>query len=168
MKRGGSKQKGASFEREVCKTLSLWVSDGTAEDLFWRSAMSGGRSTVAAKKGKRLAAQAGDISAVSARGAAITDVFLIECKAYKDMKIANSLFKGTGNLIDFWMKLNKECRKYKRLPMLVFKQNNFPILVALNGAGVKKLRLTTIDTINPQLDMQILRLMDLVDTGCTL
>lgn len=29
-----SKAKGASFERDVCKKLSLWVSDGKREDLY--------------------------------------------------------------------------------------------------------------------------------------
>jgi len=47
MRKGGGKAKGASFERDICRRLSLWVSAGKQEDVFWRSAMSGGRSTVA-------------------------------------------------------------------------------------------------------------------------
>jgi hypothetical protein len=53
MRKGGGKQKGSQFERDVCRELSLWVSHGKQEDVYWRSAMSGGRSTVAALKGAR-------------------------------------------------------------------------------------------------------------------
>jgi hypothetical protein len=58
---GGSK-KGGRFEREVCTDLSLWWSDGKEDDLFWRSAGSGGRSTRRKKKGSRTKNQGGDIT----------------------------------------------------------------------------------------------------------
>src|SRR5215216_6431446 len=38
--------KGPQWEREVCRALSLWVTNGERVDVFWRSAMSGGRATV--------------------------------------------------------------------------------------------------------------------------
>ena len=163
MRKGGGKAKGASFERGICKTLSLWVTNNKQEDAFWRSAMSGGRSTVAAKGGKRLTAQAGDITATSKAGARLTDVFLLECKSYKDLQIAQSFYKGLGNLITFWEKLKKDSRKYKRHPMLIFKQNNYPILVGLNKAGCEELMIlpNRLDTIHPHLDLRILRLDDL-------
>ena len=50
-KPGYGKQKGGEYERTVCKKLSLWVSNGTRDDIFWRSAMSGGRATLQRKKG---------------------------------------------------------------------------------------------------------------------
>ena len=46
MRKGGGKEKGSSFERLVCKRMSMWLSKGERDDLFWRSAMSGGRATV--------------------------------------------------------------------------------------------------------------------------
>ena len=55
MRKGGGKAKGSSFERLICKELSLWITGGEHQDVFWRSAMSGGRSTVAMKKGDKLA-----------------------------------------------------------------------------------------------------------------
>lgn len=132
MRQGGGKQKGASFEREVCKRLSLWLSHGTAEDLLWRSAMSGGRSTVGRKKGKLHSAQAGDISAVDARGNPFIDKFYVECKAYKDLDFGN-LIKGTGHLIDFWKLAKEDAARYRKRPLLIAKQNNHPIIVCVNG-----------------------------------
>ena len=49
--------------------------------------MSGGRSTVAAAKGKRLAAQAGDISCIHPIGQPFIDQFMVECKSYRDLAI---------------------------------------------------------------------------------
>ena len=36
--------KGSEFEREMCKCLSLWWTDSKRDDVFWRSAQSGGRA----------------------------------------------------------------------------------------------------------------------------
>lgn len=134
MRKGGGKQKGASFERLTCRELSLWLSQGANEDLFWRSAMSGGRSTVAAAKGKRLATQCGDISAIHPLGAKLTDRFLIENKAYKDLNFVGLLLKR-GKLADFWLETCKQARQYEKLPMLIAKQNQQPIIVCLNRVG---------------------------------
>lgn len=45
--------KGSGFERELAKTLSLWISSGKTDDIFWRSSASGGRATQRAKVGKQ-------------------------------------------------------------------------------------------------------------------
>lgn len=49
--------KGSSFEREFCKKLSLWVSDGKDPDIFWRTAGSGSMATR-----KQLQVQIGDVT----------------------------------------------------------------------------------------------------------
>ena len=61
-----SKQKGAEFERKICKQLSRWI-DSNREDLFWRSAMSGGRATLKSNKGE-VSGQAGDITSIDKIG----------------------------------------------------------------------------------------------------
>lgn len=126
-----SKQKGGSFEREVCRRLSLWVSEGKSDDLFWRSAMSGGRATVRGKKGQKTASGQGDITAVTRKGNLLTDRFVIECKHYKDMGLDKYVY-GQGPLVDIWDKLLKEC-KYDKSPMLIFKENRRPILIGFKS-----------------------------------
>jgi hypothetical protein len=132
-----SKQKGASFERAICKQLSRWLSNGTHDDLLWRSAMSGGRSTVAFKAtGKKLSAQAGDVSSIHRLSHQFIDTFLIEAKSYRTLNF-ESLIKGKGNLITFWQATCREARRHNKLPMLVGKQNNYPVIVCLCKNGIK-------------------------------
>jgi hypothetical protein len=124
-KRSKGKQKGSAFERKICKHLSLWVSKGKDEDLFWRSAMSGGRATVHARKkgGKLQRRHAGDISATSAEGCSLTDRFFIECKSYKNLDLLAFLFKKSGKLYGFWEEAIAQADKYGKQPVLIGKQN---------------------------------------------
>jgi hypothetical protein len=140
MRKGGGKAKGSQFESDVCRELSLWVSHGKQEDVFWRSAMSGGRSTVAARKGKRLATQAGDISSIHAIGNPFTDRFLIECKYYADLNFLG-LLNGKGKLLEFWGEALVQAAAYSKLPLLVAKQNRMLTMVCLCNIGSRELEL---------------------------
>ena len=131
MQRGKGKAKGSAFERATCKQLSLWVSHGKDEDLFWRSAISGGRATQGMKVGKKLRRQAGDICSVSAEGCVLTDQFFIECKHYRDLNILSFLINRRGRLAQFWETACREAKKHKKGPMLIAKQNNCPTLLIM-------------------------------------
>jgi len=76
----GRSSKGSSFEREVCKTLSLWWTDGRRDDVFWRTAGSGARATTRRSKGKKTHGQSSDICATDPIGEPLTDLLTIECK----------------------------------------------------------------------------------------
>lgn len=130
MKRGGGKRKGAAFERQVCVALSLWVTGGEKKDVFWRSAMSGGRATVIRKRGG-VNRQAGDIAAVAPEGTALVAEFFVEAKKVRDLRVGAFLFNGNGTLASFWKKACREARKHGREPMLIACQNNFGTLVIL-------------------------------------
>lgn len=123
-----SKRKGSQFERDVCKSLSLWVSGGKDVDLFWRSAMSGGRATVQRKKGVAVR-QGGDICSVAPEGHVFTDRFYCECKSYKQLQIDRFIILGTGKLAAFWKETKKQAALHDKEPLLIAKQNGFPILV---------------------------------------
>jgi len=132
-----SKGKGAGFERLVCKRLSLWISGGKKPDVFWRSAMSGGRATVMAKKGTLAKASAGDITATGPEGHQLTDAFFLECKSYRNLALQPFLLGlGKGTLAKFWSIAEEEARKYDKMPLLIAKQNNLPpfVLMSLYGA----------------------------------
>lgn len=140
MRSGGGKAKGASFERAVCKALSQWLSNGTNDDLLWRSAMSGGRSTVAFKAGKRLSAQAGDVSSIHRISHPFTETFYIECKHYRTLNF-EGFIKGKGNLVAFWQIASREANQYEKIPMLIGRQNNHPQIVCLSHEGLKVMKL---------------------------
>lgn len=128
---GKGKAKGSAFEREVCKRLSLWVTNGKSEDVFWRSAMSGGRATVGARKGKDLRRQAGDITAVAPEGHSLTERYYIECKHVKQLRIDRFIVTETGPLADFWKVAKREAERHGRIPMIIARQNQMPTLVLL-------------------------------------
>lgn len=133
MKNGGGKQKGASFERLVCKHLSLWITKGAKQDVFWRSAMSGGRSTVLNRKGVAAAAQSGDISAVAPEGHKFISSFFVECKFYRDLSLLSFMFgHARGKLHEFWRVAQQEAAKHKKAPMLIAKQNVEKAIVLLH------------------------------------
>lgn len=127
----GSKQKGAGFERLICKQLSLWITRGKKEDCFWRSAMSGGRATVAAARGKDLRRQAGDICAVSPEGHALTDHWYIECKHVRDMALVAFLLRDRGLLSKFWRTTCEQAEHYQKQPLLIVRQNLLPTLAIM-------------------------------------
>jgi hypothetical protein len=156
MRKGGGKQKGSAFEREISVDLSRWVSDGAMDDCFWRSSMSGGRSTIAAAKGKRLAAQAGDISCIHAVGQKFADKFFVECKFYADLNYLGIL-SGTGNLVKFWAEAKKQAAIYNKQPLLVAKQNRMHAMACLTSCGAKQLDLRKRSLlIAPKLDLRII------------
>lgn len=165
MRSGGGKQKGASFERDVCRRLSLWVSMGAMEDCFWRSAMSGGRSTVGYAKGKRMAAQAGDISSINIYGHPLINLFMIECKAYANLNYPG-LLKGKGHLVEFWAEASKQAKRYDKMPLLIAKQNQMPVTACINSDGARLLELRSHSVlIAPKLDLRILLFDDFLKHG---
>lgn len=155
MRKGGGKSKGSAFERDICRRLSLWVSAGTQEDVFWRSAMSGGRSTVAHAKGKRLAAQAGDISCIHPAGVNFANEFLCECKNYASLDYVG-LLTNRGKLVQFWHETRGEAVQYGKFPFLVAKQNRQPTTICLDAEGAAFLKVPTLPMlISPMLDIRI-------------
>jgi hypothetical protein len=132
MRPGAGKPKGSAFEREVCRDLSIWLSHGEREDVFWRSSLSGGRATVALKRDVKLHAQAGDISAITALGEYFLRHFFIECKSYRDLNVFSSIVNGAGRLCRFWQKAVTEAAKYGKHPVLVAHQNRRPTICLIN------------------------------------
>ena len=132
--------KGPAFERKCCKQLSLWISWGERDDVFWRSAMSGGRATIGLQKGKKRGSQAGDMSAISVEGDLFLKVFVAEFKHRKDLQLHNFLAKHSGNTIRFWEKHLEECKAFGRCPFMVAKQNVIPALLLTSEEGLMNLQ----------------------------
>ena len=86
--------KGGEFEREICKLLSYWWTEGMRDDVFWRSSQSGGRATLRARKGKETYGSYGDIAAVDPIGDPLLKMFTIELKR-------GSSYGCLGDLLDF-------------------------------------------------------------------
>lgn len=140
MRPGGGAAKGADFERSVCKRLSKWLTRRQRDDLFWRTAMSGGRATLQRKKGHRAAAQVGDIGAIDAAGERLTSLFVMECKSYKDLHFTSFLqapdAAAQGTIHHIWQQCVIDARDHSKLPMLIARQNILGEFIVLDRAGL--------------------------------
>lgn len=131
------KHKGSSYERAICKQLSLWVTNGGNADIFWRSSLSGGRATVAHRKGQTVR-QAGDICAVSPEGHQLCDAFFLECKHYRNLDFGNFFIRGAGTLSKFWRVACREAKRHDKAPMMIARQNRYPdVLMVKPGVFTK-------------------------------
>lgn len=136
MRAGGGPAKGAAFERECCRRLSLWLTDGKRDDLFWRSSMSGGRATLQHRKGKTNLAQVGDICAIDSEGEKLLLHFVsIECKFHRSLDIVLSVLQRRGRLWKFWEQTVEQADRVKRCPMLIARENRVPTLMLI-GEGL--------------------------------
>lgn len=131
MKKGQSKAKGGKFERVVCKLLSLWISSGQQEDIFWRSSMSGGRATVAKKSGKTLKASCGDISAIDPLGKPFLDKFFVECKHVKSYNLGTFLLYGKGAMATDWSVAVKQAHEYNKTPLFICNLSSLGIIAVM-------------------------------------
>jgi hypothetical protein len=138
-----SKQKGAENERKLCVSLSLWVSGGERQDLFWRSAMSGGRATVSMKNPSKakLYSQAGDISAIDPAGAPLIDLFFVECKHLQSLELERMIWQKEGKAPEIWDLPYTEAKKYGKEPLVLARQDRQKTLVLTTARGGNLLRL---------------------------
>jgi len=90
----GKAAKGSDFERELCRRLSRWWTDGERDDIFWRTSQSGGRATQRSKKDLKTFGSYGDIAAVDPIGQPLMKMFTIELKR-------GSSYSTPGDLLDF-------------------------------------------------------------------
>lgn len=96
-KGGGTSAKGSSYEREICKQLSLWWTGGAREDIFWRSSGSGARAKVRGRAGRDTAGQHGDIAATDPIGAPFIKAFTVELKrGYSEHTVQDMMDKLPG------------------------------------------------------------------------
>ncbi len=136
MRPGGGNPKGGAFERKVAVQLSLWMSRDKHQDWFWRTAMSGGRATVFAKKGISLKNQVGDICAIDEKSFKFSNTFYIECKNYKDLGLKNLITGTHSKTVQWWDKLLEDSFKVDKVPLLIMKQGHMFPLLAMDSLGL--------------------------------
>ena len=129
MKRGGGSAKGSSFEREICKRLSLWWTEGERDDVFWRTAGSGGRATNRLKQGKGTSGAYGDLTFTDPIGADLFRVFCFELKrGYGDWDVLSLIDRPPTKhpcvTEKFWKQARRSCADAGALyPMVIFRRD---------------------------------------------
>lgn len=136
MKPGQGKNKGSSFERLICKKLTRWVTGKEDPLIFWRTASSGAHATQKAKANK-ASKMYGDIMAIAKEGEFLTDRFVIECKHYKDYNFEDFVLYSKGLVMDWWNQVKNDTEKAGKHPLLIYKRNNYSILVMFFESDMK-------------------------------
>ena len=137
-----AKRKGNNWERDCARKLSLIVSDGERDDIFWRTASSGALATISKKYQK----QQGDLFVVDSDISSFDTV--IECKALSNitilplskelMRIIDDLDNKYSNSWVLCLKI-KNKGEYIIIPLLL-KNQNFRSLIISNTKHVGLLR----------------------------
>jgi hypothetical protein len=129
-KRKDSKNKGTSFERAICRKLSLWWSNGEDDSIFWRSPGSGSWA-----RGKKPDTPGwGDVIAVKPEGKGLTDWAVIEIKrGYKTPDSISDNVRDSGILVKFLKNLEHLCfdEAHKRYPILIYKKDRGHEMICL-------------------------------------
>lgn len=120
MRPGGGSQKGAGFEREICRRLGLWLTNGYRDDLFWRTPMSGGRATLRIGAGYVNRSQVGDVGPIDPLGWELFSQFVFtECKNVASLDVLLGLTRNSGRLHNYWQKAAAEAKAAEREPWLI-------------------------------------------------
>lgn len=152
------KAKGNQFERDQCRRLSTWISNGTRDDLLWRSNSSGGQFTQLNKrktkevfyectcddsngcvcvdeKGRpyqpKFESQAGDIVSIDPLSKPFMDLFTVELKTYNSLELQGLLYLGKYKITAFWKVHVALAKKVQKIPMLIGKELRKPVLILL-------------------------------------
>lgn len=132
--------KGSSFEREVSKQLSLWFSHGESDSWIWRTAMSGGRATVRAKKGQTTSGGAGDLTFTDAKAAPLFELVTFELKrGYAKTSLSDLIDRNDGTkpgTFEQWVAQAYTSSRQGGTEhwMIIHKRNNRPAMAYINSS----------------------------------
>jgi hypothetical protein len=140
--------KGGSFELEVAKKLSLWLTDNKRDDLVCRTDTSGGRATVRTKAKKETNKYLyGDLKHSDDLAKPLFDKWSIECKTGYATK--SKLKDGTNKIVNWdvldlldskqktptlwqmWFQCTIDASLSKRQPILIFRRNLRSVCVVI-------------------------------------
>lgn len=133
-------RKGADLEREVCKLLSEWWTNGQDDAVFWRTSQSGGRATSRRKKGRETFGQHGDIAAVNPIGLPFLRAFAVEVKrGYTEKLDLLACFdRKEGSAAPLAVKWIEQARKSKEASgadsfLIIFRRDRRNTMVLVEG-----------------------------------
>ena len=89
---------------------------------------------MARRRGRDASQQAGDVHAIDPLGHRLTNLYLIECKSWRDLQLDAFVLKGTGPLAKVWRQHIKLSLREGKAPMLIARHNGLPpVLIVMPG-----------------------------------
>lgn len=180
----GGSGKGGGFERDQCRALSLWWSNSSDSDIFWR------RRTRKTGKSKSIRYQLGDIIAEDAIGAPFFETFNVELKSgysktrsgpriknipwdlldvidYNE-RMAQNKKRAAPVILGFWEQTKRDAELSSRIPLLIFKRDYHVPVVCVDwdtiymldlflGALPKKVQMLRLDALDLGVELVFIR-----------
>jgi hypothetical protein len=125
--------KGSAFERDICKLLSLWMSQGARPDIFFRNPASGGAFTLSLARGRALGF-GGDVAAGHPLAHSFLEHFYVEAKHWKTLGLETLLLGRGGDFLAITKNAENQAKQVGRHFMIVAKQNFRPTLLVMPSA----------------------------------
>jgi len=174
--------KGGSFERDVCRVLSIWWTKGQADDVIWRNRT---RRQTGARQAEN---QLGDICACKEAGILLTETISFECKSgysakkspTKKTKEKRSQVKekvknipwdlldnidgkaDNSIIINFWNQTKQAADRVNKIPVLIFKRDYHTPVICIDDSFLCKLE----EHMWPQNNLEYLSKITLKIEGC--
>lgn len=131
MRKGAGKSKGSSFERDIARRLSMWLTGGVDDRQLIRTVLSGGwtRGQESREEGWR---HVGDLAPNGPIGEQFRRRFAVECKHRKTIDLYGCWSRQDA-IAEWWPQLRKDCAgiDFQLQPLLVFRPNSRPIMVGM-------------------------------------
>lgn len=136
------KGKGSTWERDVAKTLTKWLTGSEKPYVWWRMPGSGAIATIS-EDNKELS---GDIMTLRPEGAFLTDKYSIECKIGYPTSSFHKHLKKTKNdeVCDFWTQCVNDANRANKLPMLIYKKKQYNSLIGISIVNEKLLEIPSL------------------------
>lgn len=135
MRVGGGGAKGAEWERQVGKQLSLWLTHDKHPDIFTRNVLSGGSFTMAERLQRATMRAPGDLMAASPLAFDFLRMFSVECKHLADIGLEAHFWDPQGaTMLGEIIKLaRRQARSIGCEYMVIAKQNRREPLIFVDG-----------------------------------
>jgi hypothetical protein len=129
VKPGRGKQKGSEFERNICRELSLWISDGRYKNVFRRNTFT--------QTGDLIVNPALKDEKIRELALKFLDMFNVECKSYKNIDLLAELDVGEGRrktteLESWWKQCCEDAVNSRKYSLLVIKRNRYKPYVVID------------------------------------
>ena len=129
--------KGGTFERDISKFLTKWLTGKITPYYFWRSEASGGLATIHAANVHLT----GDIKSLHPDSQFFTDVFSIECKnGYKKTSFWQHWSQFKFGMEEFWKQTCDDAYKANKHPMLIYRKKGRRQIIGIDKYIQKKLK----------------------------
>lgn len=124
------KGKGSTWERDVAKKLTKWLTGQEKPYVFWRAPSSGAMATLSIENRE----VSGDIIAIRPEGEFLIDKYSIEAKIGYPNSNFHKHLKGVKNdeIRLFWEQACGDAERADKLPMLIYKKKQYNALIGVS------------------------------------